>query len=340
MSFLVETLKSIIDSHYISFRSKLNINVTICNRVLFHTEQFGNLDTSISIKGLCVLSRFLLILFFASAYHASVVACENKLVCIEEDNWSIGVAFGAGARTNPLVDGDAIPLIILPDVAWYGEHAYFDNGEFGYQWQPKQDLTTEVFLRANTERAYFAFWQPSNIFLPTNSATDGARTPSPGNGEEDPPRYISINDIAQRDWSLDAGLRTNWFNDNDRWSFTFIHDALGVHNGFSATGRYQHNFNWQDWALTTHFSVTYKSSDLIDYYYGISQRDTNDETLWYGASSTLQFTGGILFNKPINQQWFWLGRIQFTTLGSGMTDSPLVSRRHVTNMFFGVGYRF
>ena len=339
MSFLVETLKSIIDSHYISFRSKLNINVTICNRVLLHTEQFGNLDTSISIKGLCVLSRFLLILFFASAYHASVVACENKLVCIEEDNWSIGVAFGAGARTNPLVDGDAIPLIILPDVAWYGEHAYFDNGEFGYQWQPKQDLTTEVFLRANTERAYFAFWHPSNIFLPTNSVTDGAGTPSPG-GEEDPPRYISVDDIAQRDWSLDAGLRTNWFNDNDRWSFTVIHDALGVHNGFSATGRYQHDFEWQDWALATHLSVTYKSSNLIDYYYGISQRDTSDETLWYSAGSTFQFTGGLLFNKPINQHWHWLGRIQITSLGSGMTDSPLVSKRYVTNMFFGVGYRF
>ena len=292
------------------------------------------------LKGICVLLRFALCVLFTSIYHASAWGCENSLVCIEEDNWSVGVAFGVGARTNPLVDGDAIPLIILPDVAWYGEHAYFDNGEFGYQWQPHQDITTEVFFRANTERAYFAFWQPSNILLPTTSVTDGVDTPNPNEPEEAPPRYISVNDIASRKWSLDAGVRTNWFNDQDRWSLTFIHDALNVHNGFSATGRYQHDTKWQDWTFSTHFSVTYKSSALIDYYYGISERDTNDETLWYSADSTFQFTGGLLFNKPLNQQWHWLGRIQFTTLGSGMTDSPLVSKRFVTNMFFGVGYRF
>ncbi|WP_394221826.1 MipA/OmpV family protein [Alteromonas gracilis] len=287
-----------------------------------------------------MLLRFVLILLFTGIYHASAWGCENKLVCIEEDNWSIGVAFGVGARTNPLVDGDAIPLIVLPDVAWYGEHAYFDNGEFGYQWQPHQDVTTEVFFRANTERAYFAFWQPSNILLPTSNATDGADTPNPDDPEGEPPRYISVNDIAQRKWSLDIGVRTNWFNDKSRWSLTFIHDALNVHNGFSATGQYQHDFEWQDWTLSTHLSVTYKSNSLIDYYYGISERDTSDENLWYNAGSALQVTGGLLFNKPLNQQWHWLGRIQFTSLSSGMTDSPLVSKRYVTNMFFGVGYRF
>ncbi|WP_334019283.1 MipA/OmpV family protein [Alteromonas sp. S015] len=286
-----------------------------------------------------MFSRFFLILLFASAYHASALACENKLVCIEEGNWSVGVAFGAGVRTNPLVDGDAIPLIILPDVAWYGEHAYFDNGEFGYQWQPNQDLTTEVFLRVNTERAYFSFWQPSNVFLLTNSV-DSVSTPRPGEDIQGPSRYISVNDIARRDWSLDAGFRTNWFNGRDRWSFTLSHDALSVHKGFSATGRYQHDFKWQDWVLTAHFSVTYKSSNLVDYYYGIKQRDTEDKTLWYSAGSTLQFSGGLLFIRPINQQWHWLGRTQISSLGSGMTNSPLVSKRFVANIFFGVGYRF
>lgn len=79
-----------------------------------------------------MLLCFLFILFFVSVYYVLVVVCENKFVCIEEDNWLIGVVFGVGVCINLLVDGDVIFLIILLDVVWYGEYVYFDNGEFGY----------------------------------------------------------------------------------------------------------------------------------------------------------------------------------------------------------------
>ena len=286
--------------------------------------------------------RFLLSLFLTTSCLQSALACDNKLLCIEEDNWSVGIAFGAGARTNPLVDGDAIPLIVLPDVAWYSDNAYFDNGEFGYQLQLDNEVTAETFVRTNAERAYFVFWHPSNLLIPLESLTDGALppSPSPGEGEVPEPRYISVNDIANRRWTVDAGVRLNWFRDTSRWSFSVVHDALGVYSGYSINGGYQRDFFYKDWTFSTNLSVSYKSDNLIDYYYGISERDTSDQSLWYEASHSIQFTAGLFVSKQINQHWYWLGRYQLTTLGSGMSDSPLVSKRQVTNVFFGIGYRF
>jgi len=284
-----------------------------------------------------VLLRSLLSLMLFVFCQTSVLACDNKLICIEEDNWSIGVAFGIGARTNPLVDGNDIPLVVLPDIAWYSDHAYFDNGEFGYQWQFTDSVTTETFIRTNTERAYFSFWHPSNL-IPIQASSSGSDTPGSGGSSEF--RYISVDDIASRQWSVDGGIRVNWFDDNQRWSFSVVHDALSVHNGYSVGTAYRRDFFFNDWTVSTSLSVNYKSKNLIDYYYGISLRDTQDNTLWYEAKQTVQVTAGLFVSKQINEKWQWLGRLQATTLGSGMSDSPLVNKDHVTNVFLGIGYRF
>ena len=78
-------------------------------------------------------------------------ACDDGQDCIEQGEWQLGIALGAGVRTNPLVDGDNIPLVILPDIAWYGESAYFDNGEAGFQWTLNDTFAHEVFVAPNLE---------------------------------------------------------------------------------------------------------------------------------------------------------------------------------------------
>lgn len=284
-----------------------------------------------------VLRLLLGLLIFVSSM-TSAWSCDNKLLCIGEESLSVGVAFGIGVRTNPLVDGDAIPLVVLPDVAWYSDTYYFDNGEFGLQWRPYSDITTETFIRTNAEAAYFSFWHPNNFLVPVNSSTSGDTPPTPG--DQDEPNYISVDDIASRNWTVDAGIRIRLPRDEGRWSFSAIHDALGVYNGYSLRAGYSHDFFYKDWTFSTNLSVTYKSKNLIDYYYGISERDTDNESLWYQASHSVQITTGFFLTKKITPNWYWLGRFHITTLGSGMSDSPLVSKSHVSNAFIGIGYRF
>ena len=277
--------------------------------------------------------------------HGIAWACESDDACIAPNSWKLGIAVGIGARTNPLVDGDPIPLVVLPDVAWYGENAYFDNGEAGYQWQLRNDITTELFVMANRERAYFNFWHPANIVLSVNtSAADVIGSPlQPGDsdGESPAPRdSISIKDISSRKWTADAGLRVNWNGSDSLFSATVAGDLLGVHQGYYAQLKYQYRWQWDDWQFAANASVTYKSERLIDYYYGIDSEDTANSSLWYAADHALQTSVGLLLNKPLNKHWRWVGRVQLSTLGSGMTDSPLVSKDYVASGFIGFGYQF
>lgn len=265
--------------------------------------------------------------------------------CIEENSWQLGVAVGIGARTNPLVDGDPIPLVVLPDIAWYGEQAYFDNGELGYQWQLQDSISTELFVAANTERAYFSFWHPANQFASTGISSGNVSLivlqPEPKDGDSlTPQANISINEISQRRWSADAGARVNWLRSDSHWSATFAADLLGVHQGYYGQLSYQYRWQWDAWRFAANVSLTYKSRKLIDYYYGIDSRDTNNSQLWYAANHVWQPSVGLFINKPLSKRWRWIGRFQFSKLGRGMTDSPLVSKQYVASGFIGMGYRF
>ncbi|BFT29413.1 MipA/OmpV family protein [Alteromonas sp. D210916BOD_24] len=291
-----------------------------------------------------MITRYLLFLFIFVLFPSWALACDNEAACIEEAKWSVGIAIGVGARTNPLVDGNSIPLVLLPDLAFYDEHVYFDNGELGYQWNTKSHTTTSLFLRPSVERAFFSFWDPANILIPSAAISDGnvpPSTPYPPDGEQgNEPRYISLDEISHRDWTLDTGVRVSWVRDSSDWSLTLAHDALGVYSGYSIEGQYQHYFHWGDWRLAANVMVTYKNNRLINYYYGIDQSDTDDESLWYQAPHSFQVSTGLFASKPINAQWRWLTRLQITAFDSGMSDSPLVSKRHIVNAFVGIGYRF
>ncbi len=284
-----------------------------------------------------MLIRALLCLFVAIFYALSANACDSEITCIKKEEWSLGIAIGAGARTNPLVDGDPIPLIVLPDIAWYGENTYFDNGELGYQWLPNNASTGALFIRPNTERAYFSFWHPSNLLFSPLVIADG----NTNNGQLlEESQYISLEDIDERKWSVDVGARFAWYQAQNTWSITLLNDLLSVHNGYAIEARYQRDMKWKAWSVAAQFSIFYKSQQLINYYYGIDDRDTDNSELWYEASHDLQFSVGLVMSKPLSANWQLLSRLHVTALGSGMTDSPLVNKNQVVNVFIGIGYRF
>ncbi|NVK55931.1 MAG: MipA/OmpV family protein [Alteromonadaceae bacterium] len=292
-----------------------------------------------------MLTRTLLCVLLIVTSPFSAWACTGENACVEENTWQVGVAMGLGARTNPLVDGDTIPLVLLPDIAWYGENSYFDNGELGYQWQLSPTMSTELFIAANTERAFFSFWHPANLVLPfdamQDSTTSAIVAPTPDKDYDlNQPLRISIDQISKRKWSADIGARVSWHQVKGAWSFTLARDLLGVHHGYYATLRYQHLWKWDEWHVSANASLTYKSQQLIDYYYGIDAEDTFDSNLWYSANHSLQPSAGLLFIKFINKQWRWIGRIQLTALDGSMTDSPIVAKDYIASTFIGIGYQF
>ena len=277
----------------------------------------------------------------------TVLACSEEETCVDKSSWHLGIALGVGVRTNPLIDGDDIPLVILPDIAWYADKAYFDNGELGYQWLNQPKVAFETFLQVDRERAFFSFFHPANILIPTESAiSDSPATPNSTIDLDldldihNNQRNLSIDQIASRKWAVNAGIRGHYFLSSGEWQIMIQQDVSNVHKGQQVRLEYSHSWLLHDFRLGVRVGADWKSAHLIDYYYGVSQRDTDLSEFYFDGKSGWQNYLSLNAQKPININWSWLANIGYRRLPKSLISSPLIEQNNIRNIFLGVAYRF
>ena len=52
---------------------------------------------------------------------------ESSGDCVAVGKWNFSLALGAGVRTNPLLDGENIPLLVIPEFSYYGRRFFIDK---------------------------------------------------------------------------------------------------------------------------------------------------------------------------------------------------------------------
>ena len=276
----------------------------------------------------CVRSMGLMLLLMPF----SGIACQDSKQCIEQDQWSIGLAVGLGAKTNPLVDGDAIPQVLLLDIAWYGESSYFDNGELGIRWLEDKSFGSESYLTLDRERAFFYFWDPANILVNISAPTSEIDPVTA------PDTDVSVNDVERRKWAILAGTRLNYYKGSQKWTLSLETDITGVHSGQRVGLSYQKTWLGDNWRVQITPSVIWKSEALIDYYYGLDEADSAG--VLYKGKGGLQPSISLFYAYEITPKWQFLFSSSYQSLNTGMTNSPLVKDKYVSSLFIGAGYRF
>jgi len=267
--------------------------------------------------------------------HDATKQTENH---IATDKLHFSIALGAGVKTNPLVGGNNIPLFIVPSLRFYGEKFYFDNGDLGYSFIQNKQLTLSAVSRINSENAYFSRWHPKNIFVFSSSSVS-----IDGNSPETP-KEININDIHDRQWAIDAGLQLNWFITSvSQVKVQLLHDINDVYNGLNGSVEYFRQFSpISSSPINVQIKIGFDwfSQSMVNYYYGINNKDKVNPTLHYQSGSALNPYIKLHANYPLSKQWKFFSAVSYKILATNIKDSPIVEEKNNITAFIGASYVF
>ena len=76
--------------------------------------------------------------------------------CVIVGEWDLSVAVGAGVRTNPIVGRGDIPIIVIPQLSYYGKRFFLDNLEPGLTLFEGESNTVNLSPRPATIAVFFS----------------------------------------------------------------------------------------------------------------------------------------------------------------------------------------
>jgi outer membrane protein len=253
--------------------------------------------------------------------------------CVAIGKWNFSVALGAGIRTNPLVGGRDIPLVVIPQFSYYGKRFFIDDLDLGFTLAENDTNTLNLVASPGYDRVFFYRSDLQNIFVggfPTGFgdaalALPAERVPSnTPNAIQVPPRSRGITYLAGPEWTFKL--------DGVSGQLDLLHDVTGQDDGTEIRAALGLPLIKSKGSLTASIGLTWKSAAIVDYYYGAPG-------IYEGRSALDPFLK-LGYTLPLGGKWRFNTFAEYERLGSAIADSPIVAEHHVTTAFIGTVYTF
>lgn len=261
-----------------------------------------------------------------------------------QTGWRFSAAIGLGAISNPLIDSDDIIVPLIPKIGYQGEEFFLDNLTMGYKAIDDEHYTVYLLSYLNSDFLYFPTASNSVQAFGWFSEVTGIE---PRSGRD---RFISFGDYRLNDRyaSYMAGAELHWpLHKSGKLNVRIAKDIAKVHYGYEYKLEYVNQSYWHDWYLENKIGVVKKSSELSNYYYGVTIDETPEglgniaqQNLSYQADSAVIPYYTLNTNTPINDSWTFLIALKYEHLPSEITKSPIVNDDYVVSTFVGWGYDF
>lgn len=281
---------------------------------------------------------------------SSVVSAEQSCSgdCVPVGSWHFKVSLGYGQRSNPVIGQDDIDYYIVPEISYYGKRFFFDSWDLGYTLIDKeQHQFNVILLSAGFEQAFFSEWSLNNVDLSSytyaNPNVEAVSPPYDGGEPTDnpsPEESLDIERLHDRDTAGLSGFEYTYMHQHFEWQTQALQDVTGVHKGqkvrTALTFPFQQNKNF--WALTG--GLTWQSSRLVDYYYGVTASEALRPSQLYQAPASSSFFIKGEWERPLTKHFGVRAVASYKWLGKGVTDSPLVDDDTVATWFVAGVYHF
>ena len=253
---------------------------------------------------------------------------------ITTQQWHLSLNLGVGVMSNPLKGGDDLPLVVIPEVAYYGDKFFFDNGRLGYSLHQDPSHIFNIVTEFNPETRFFVDWHPSNIFALTS--TSSLLTNNENELKNQQPR-LDITELDKRKWALDAGFGYHYIYHQHVFSVQTLADVSGVYEGWRTAIQWQMHHAIGELKIKPSIGVWYKSAQLNSYFYGVTEKESRNHAIEVGSS--WQPYAKIDARWPLNEGnslRFHLAYYDY----SALDDSPLFEQTYSMTAFIGFDHTF
>jgi MipA family protein len=235
--------------------------------------------------------------------------------------WLVGGMLVGGR--NPLVGDDDHYIGIVPALAYKGErfHANLGNPGIGY-FNGLSDLGGVGYSIVKQDEF--------NLDLVGKIRAMGI----------DPDDDDALAGLHERKPGIDIGVSARWRTQLGELDAQLLSDVSGRSKGQEAILAYAYPLSFGKWTLRPELGVSWQSSDLNDYYFGVDSDETTASRGVYEADSTVTPFASFQMEYAINQQMNLIGGIGVGRLGDEVSDSPIVEERDLVGGYAGMVYRF
>ena len=130
--------------------------------------------------------------------------------------------------------------------------------------------------------------------------------------------------LEQRDGTADFGIYMIQTTRLGQLRVRALEEISGQHKGHSVDATYIFNFKTNGWRINPFISVAYESAESTDYFFGVSEAESNGQRAAYEADAAVNVSAGINARYRVTQNWEIGAGASVTRLGEGISDSSLI----------------
>ncbi|MDQ2075732.1 MipA/OmpV family protein [Marinimicrobium sp. ABcell2] len=307
----------------------------------------------------------ILILTMALSFYTAGASAEpcghGQSHCAAVGEWELSLGIGLGVRSNPLHNGDDIPLVLIPQISYYGQRFFIENLDIGYTLVDQPNLMLNVLVTPGGDGLYFfrRGWRnfvmdgglsgrnslaapaspgPQEYFGPMPVADQDERsseTPTPLVEEPLDPERTRRRRVAGM-----AGLEASAALGPVDWQLQLLTDVTGVHRGEELRFALSSSQYYGEHRFGVAGGFSWKSADLLEYYYGVRADEATERLPAYEPNSGVTPFVRLSWGKAVNRHWRWQGSLQYDYLSRSVRNSPLIEDSEVVQVFIGGVYHF
>jgi outer membrane protein len=255
-----------------------------------------------------------------------------------EKNWRFGVALGMGERTNPLIQSEDIPVLVDLDIAWFGEHWFFDNFDLGFELLDRPSFTMNMVARLNSDRAFFG--KTNTKYINFSYQSGGVMGPAFDPGTGDPLKNPVKFKPPKRDYAVEAGFEMLMDGEWGMAALRAFHDVSGTHHGYEISADYGYRWIHNRWSVAPSVGVSYKDSALSDYYWGVHDDEATFLLPAYEVDGGISWEAGLRTSYYLTKSVRVAVSANYERLSHSVAMSPLVEDDEVLGYFAGLAWQF